>query len=81
MRNYKNIVTNVFGLILWLLAIYGVFKEFGVEYIIVLFLFGAIFFLIGNRALKSILKKVFVLRFSNTSNNTEINNEDYEQLD
>lgn len=74
--NYKNIVTNILGLILWLLAIREVLTGENVTLIIVLILLGAALFLFKNRTLISILKKIVVLRFSNNTSSEK--NDDYE---
>lgn len=55
----KNIITNIFGLILWILAILDIyFRDWNIAEVLFLFIIGGVLFLFSNRALKTLLKSI-----------------------
>ncbi len=60
--NYKNIVTNILGLIFYGLSVYSFFLDKEIKYIVGLLLIGSALFLFKNSTLVSIIKKIILFR-------------------
>lgn len=63
--NYKNIVTNILGLIFYGLSVYSFFLDKEIKYIVGLLLIGSALFLFKNSTLVSIIKKIILFRNAN----------------
>jgi hypothetical protein len=63
--NYKNIVTNILGLIFYVLSVYSFFLDKEIKYIVGLLLIGSALFLFKNSTLITIVKKLISLRDAN----------------
>jgi hypothetical protein len=63
--NYKNIVTNILGLIFYGLSVYSFFLDKEIKYIVGLLLIGSALFLFKNSTLITIVKKLISLRDAN----------------
>ena len=60
--NYKNIVTNILGLIFYGLSVYSFFLDKEIKYIVGLLLIGSALFLFKNSTLITIVKKINIIK-------------------
>jgi uncharacterized membrane protein YqgA involved in biofilm formation len=80
MKNIKNIVTNILGLIFWGLSLYEYFNDKNMYFIISFVVVGGVLFLFENKSLKEAFKTVFISRFSKANRNNIQKDNDYSEF-